>query len=458
VNEQTPAKVDMEKIVSLCRRRGFVFPSSEIYGGLSSCWDYGPLGVELKKNIKAAWWQAMVQERDDTVGMDTSIIMHPRIWTASGHLEGFTDPLVECKSCHLRWRVDELDGNNCPSCGGELTESHQFNLMFKTFMGPIEEEANVVYLRPETAQGIFVNFQNVLNTTRKRLPLGIAQIGKAFRNEITTGNFIFRSREFEQMEMEFFVKPGTDEEWFNYWIQERFNWYLKLGIKKENLCLRQHDKDELAHYARDCYDIDYQFPMGWSELEGVANRGDFDLTQHINNSGRNLDYFDDETKERFIPFIIEPSAGVDRSALAFLCDAYDEELDKGELRILLHLHPSLAPIKIAILPLSRRENLVKLAKEIYTDLRQCCMVVYDDAQSIGRRYRRQDEIGTPFCVTIDFQSLEDGQVTVRERDTMNQIRLPVPALKDSLQAKLGGESLFVLPPGGKIWKVEREEG
>jgi glycyl-tRNA synthetase len=458
VSEKTPAKVDMEKVVSLCRRRGFIFPSSEIYGGLSSCWDYGPLGVELKKNIKAAWWQAMVQERDDTVGMDTSILMHPHIWAASGHLEGFSDPLVECKNCHLRWRVDDLEGNNCSSCGGELTEPRQFNLMFKTFMGPVEEEANVVYLRPETAQGIFVNFQNVLNTTRKKLPLGIAQIGKAFRNEITTGNFIFRSREFEQMEMEFFVKPGTDEEWFNYWLQERFNWYLKLGIKKENLRLRQHDKDELAHYARDCSDIDYLFPMGWSELEGVANRGDFDLVQHINNSGKSLDYFDDETKERFVPYIIEPSAGVDRSALAFLCDAYDEERDKGEIRVLLHLNPSLAPIKIAILPLSRRENLVKLAKEIYADLRQCWMVGYDDAQSVGRRYRRQDEIGTPFCVTIDFQSLEDGQVTVRERDTMNQIRLPIAELKGTLQAKLEGESLFVLPPGGQIWKVEREEG
>jgi len=456
VSEQTPAKVDMEKVVSLCRRRGFIFPSSEIYGGLSSCWDYGPLGVELKKNIKAAWWQAMVQERDDTVGMDTSILMHPHTWAASGHLEGFSDPLVECKNCHLRWRVDELEGNNCPSCGGELTEPRQFNLMFKTFMGPIEEEASVVYLRPETAQGIFVNFQNVLNTTRKRLPLGIAQIGKAFRNEITTGNFIFRSREFEQMEMEFFVKPGTDEEWFNYWLQERFNWYLKLGIKKENLRLRQHGKNELAHYARDCYDIDYLFPMGWSELEGVANRGDFDLIQHINNSGKSLDYFDDETKERFVPYIIEPSAGVDRSALAFLCDAYDEELDNGEIRVLLHLHPGLAPIKIAVLPLSRRENLVKLAKEIYADLRQCWMVSYDDAQSIGRRYRRQDEIGTPFCVTIDFQSLEDGQVTVRERDSMNQIRLPIAELKGTLQAKLEGEDLFVLPPGGKVWKVEKE--
>ena len=458
MTEQAPKKVDMEKIVSLCRRRGFIFPSSEIYGGLSSCWDYGPLGVELKRNIKDAWWRAAVQERDDMVGLDASIMMHPQTWVASGHLEGFVDPLVECKSCHLRWRSDDLEGNNCPTCGGELTEPRLFNLMFKTFMGPVEEEATVVYLRPETAQGIFVNFQNVLNTTRKRLPFGIAQVGKAFRNEITTGNFIFRSREFEQMEIEFFVKPGTDQGWFNYWIEERLNWYVKLGIKRENLKLRQHAKEELAHYARDCYDIDYLFPMGWSELEGIANRGDFDLVQHASFSGKSLDYFDEETKEHFIPYIIEPSAGVDRSALAFLCDAYDEEQDEDEIRVLLHLHPSLAPIKVAVLPLSRREKLVAVAKQIYADLRQCWMVGYDDAQSIGRRYRRQDEIGTPFCVTIDFQSLEDEQATIRDRDTMNQIRLPIAELKRTLQAKLGGEPLFVLPPGGSIWKVEREGG
>ncbi len=445
-------KVDMEKIVSLCRRRGFIFPSSEIYGGLSSCWDYGPLGVELKRNIKQAWWQAVVQERDDMVGLDASILMHPQTWEASGHLKGFSDPMVECKNCHLRWRADDLKGNNCPTCGGELTQPRQFNLMFKTFMGPVEAEANVVYLRPETAQGIFVNFQNVLNTTRKRLPFGIAQIGKAFRNEITTGNFIFRSREFEQMEIEFFVKPGTDQKWFNYWLEERLNWYVKLGIKKGNLKLRQHTKEELAHYARACCDIDYSFPMGWAELEGVANRGDFDLSQHASSSGKNFDYFDDETKEHYIPYIIEPSAGVDRSALAFLCDAYDEELDKDEIRVLLHLHPTLAPIKVAILPLSRREPLVKLAKEIYADLRQCWMVSYDDAQSVGRRYRRQDEIGTPFCVTVDFQSLEDEQVTIRDRDSMNQIRVPIGELKTTLQAKLKGEELFVLPSGGRIWK------
>jgi len=326
--------------------------------------------------------------------------------------------------------------------------------MFKTFMGPVEEEASVVYLRPETAQGIFVNFQNVVNTTRKRLPFGIAQIGKAFRNEITTGNFIFRSREFEQMEIEFFVKPGTDEEWFKYWLEERLNWYVKLGIKRENLRLHQHTKEELAHYALKCYDIDYLFPMGWAELEGIANRGDFDLVQHTSYSGKSLNYLDEETKEHIIPYIIEPSAGVDRSALAFLCDAYDEEPDKDEIRVLLHLHPSLAPIKVAVLPLSRREKLVTVAKQIYADLRQCWMVSYDDAQSIGRRYRRQDEIGTPFCITIDFQSLDDEQATIRERDTMNQIRVPISELKNTLQAKLEGEDLFVLPPGGKIWKVE----
>ena len=452
MSEQIPAKVDMEKIVSLCRRRGFIFPSSEIYGGLSSCWDYGPLGVELKQNIKQAWWRAVVQQRDDMVGLDASILMHPQVWAASGHLERFADPLVECKSCHLRWRLDELGDNKCPSCGGELTEPRLFNLMFKTFMGPVEEQASIVYLRPETAQGMFVNFENVVNTTRKRLPFGIAQIGKAFRNEITTGNFIFRSREFEQMEIEFFVTPGTDKKWFDYWNQERLNWYINLGIKRENLRLRQHMKKELAHYALDCYDIEYRFPMGWAELEGIANRGDYDLVQHAKHSGKSLDYFDEETKERLIPYVIEPSAGVDRSALAVLCDAYDEELDNNEIRVLLHLHPNLAPIKVAVLPLSRREALVQVAKQIYADLRQCWMVQYDDAQSIGRRYRRQDEIGTPFCVTVDFQSLEDNQATIRERDSMNQIRVSISALKTVLAAKLSGEPLFVLPPGGQIWK------
>lgn len=457
MSEETSIDTSMEKLVSLCRRRGFVFPSSEIYGGLSSCWDYGPLGVELKRNIKNAWWKSMVQERDDLVGIDTSILMHPRTWDASGHLEGFSDPLAECKNCHQRWRTDQMEVESCPNCGGELTEPQMFNLMFKTFMGPVEEASNVVYLRPETAQGIFVNFQNVVTTTRKKLPFGIAQIGKSFRNEITTGNFIFRSREFEQMEIEYFVKPGTDKEWFDYWLTKCLDWYLNLGIRKENLRLRQHMKHELAHYALDCYDIDYRFPMGWAELEGIANRGDFDLSQHSRYSGKSLSYYDDESKEQIIPYVIEPSAGVDRAFLAFLADAYAEEQDKDETRVLLRLHLDLAPIKIAILPLSKKENVSRVAQDIYADLRQHWMVGYDDAQSIGRRYRRQDEIGTPFCITIDFQSLEDGQVTIRERDTMNQIRVPIKGLEETMAAKISGEDLFILPAGGKVWKVEREE-
>jgi glycyl-tRNA synthetase len=452
VTEPAKARVDMEKLVSLCRRRGFIFPSSEIYGGLSSCWDYGPLGVELKRNIKEAWWRAMVQQRDDMVGLDSSILMHPQTWEASGHVQGFSDPLVECKGCHLRWRSDELEGDRCPECGGELTEPRLFNLMFKTFVGPVEDEASVVYLRPETAQGMFVNFENVLNTTRKRLPFGIAQIGKSFRNEVTTGNFIFRSREFEQMEIEYFVRPGTDKQWFDYWVEERVNWYASLGIKRENLKLRPHTKEELAHYARECSDINYLFPMGWAELEGIANRGDFDLVQHAKSSGKTLSYYDEESKEHIVPYIIEPSAGVDRTFLAVLCDAYDEDEAEGEKRVLLHLHPDLAPIKAAVLPLSRKEHLASFAREIYADLHRQWMVQYDDAQSIGRRYRRQDEIGTPFCVTVDFESLEDKQVTIRERDSLRQIRIPIDSLKATLQAKLGGEDLFILPEGGKIWK------
>ena len=451
MTEQVPSKVDMDKLVSLCKRRGFIFPSSEIYGGLGACYDYGPLGVELKNNVKKAWWKAAVQDRDDMVGLDASILMHPQTWVASGHVEGFADPLVDCKQCHQRWRADHIKDGKCPACGGELTEPRMFNLMFKTFVGPVEDEASVVYLRPETAQGIFVNFQNVLNSTRRKLPFGIAQMGKSFRNEITTGNFIFRMREFEQMEIEYFVKPGTDEQWFKHWVEQRFNWYSNLGIKKENLRLRQHTKDELAHYARDCYDIEYLFPIGWSELEGIANRTDFDLKQHSKYSGKDLSYFDEETKEHIMPYVIEPSAGVDRSVLAFLADSYDEEKDKEGLRVILRLHYALAPIKATVLPLSRNEKLLPLSKEVYDSLRKCWMVQYDDAQSIGRRYRRQDEIGTPFCVTIDFQSLEDRQVTIRERDKMRQIRVPIEVLKSTLEAKLGGEPLDVLPAGGKKW-------
>jgi len=447
-----PDKVDMEKIVSLCKRRGFVFQSSEIYGGLGSCWDYGPMGVELKRNVKDAWWKAIVQERDDVVGIDTSIMMHPKVWKASGHVDSFTDPLVECKSCHLRWRASEINNQLCPKCGGELTEPRMFNLMFKTFMGPVEEEASTVYLRPETAQGMFVNFENVITTSRKKLPLGIAQIGKSFRNEITPGNFIFKTREFEQMELEYFVKPGTDEYWFDYWVKERFDWYIRLGIRKEKLRLRQHSKDELAHYAKDCYDIEYLFPIGWSELEGIANRGDYDLTQHAKHSGRDLSYYDGESNERFLPYIIEPSAGVDRSVLALLIDAYHEEVVEGETRVVLRLHPSLASMKVAVLPLSRNEKLTPLAKEIYKQLCPSFMTCYDDSQSIGRRYRRQDEVGTPFCVTIDFQSLEDNQVTIRERDSLAQIRVPVEELEKTLEAKLQGESFEASP----LWATRQK--
>jgi len=436
VSEAAPSAPDMEKIVSLCRRRGFIFPSSDIYGGLASTWDYGPLGVEIKRNVREAWWRDIVRGRDDVVGLDTSILMHPRVWEASGHLDNFSDPLVECKVCHQRWRADELQENKCPSCGGELTEPQSFNLMFKTFMGPVEEAAAEVYLRPETAQGIFVNFQNVLGTTRRKLPLGIAQTGKSFRNEITTGNFIFRSREFEQMELEYFVRPDTADEMFAYWVEARRNWYLNLGINDHNLRLSPHPREALAHYARACTDIEYYFPMGWSELEGIANRGDFDLAQHQQHSGKNLTYFDEEKKEHYLPYIIEPSAGVDRSVLAFLCDAYDEEPDGDEIRVVLHLHPRLAPIKVAVLPLSKKEPVANLARQIYDDLREHTTAAYDEAQSIGRRYRRQDETGTPYCVTADFQSLEDRQVTIRDRDTMEQIRVPIDELKAVLLPKL----------------------
>ncbi|HHW12258.1 MAG TPA: glycine--tRNA ligase [Firmicutes bacterium] len=426
----------MEKIVSLAKRRGFIFQSSEIYGGLNSCWDYGPLGVELKNNVKRAWWRRMVQERDDMVGQDASILMHPRVWEASGHLEGFTDPLVDCKQCRQRFRADHVTGKTCPECGGELTEPRNFNLMFKTFMGPVEDQAAVVYLRPETAQGIFVNFNNILTTTRKRLPFGVAQIGKSFRNEITPGNFTFRTREFEQMEIEYFVKPGTDEEHFHKWVETRYKWYKELGISPERLRLRPHAQDELAHYAKACVDIEYYFPMGWSELEGIANRTDYDLKRHAEYSGNKLEYFDQELNEHYVPYVIEPSAGADRATLAFLLDAYHEEPDKDEIRVVLRFHPELAPVKVAVLPLSRKEPLTDMAKEISQELRRHWNTEYDDAKSIGRRYRRQDEIGTPFCVTVDFQSPEDQTVTVRDRDTMEQTRLSVAELVPYLREKL----------------------
>lgn len=433
---EVQAATTMDKIVSLAKRRGFIFQSSEIYGGLNSCWDYGPLGVELKNNVKRAWWRKVVQERDDMVGQDASILMHPRVWEASGHVAGFTDPMVDCKSCKQRFRADHLEGDKCPACGGELTEARQFNLMFKTFMGPVEDSAAVVFLRPETAQGIFVNFNNVLTTTRMKLPFGIAQIGKSFRNEITPGNFTFRTREFEQMEIEYFVKPGTDETLHEQWMKQRFQWYVDLGLTKERLRLREHAKDELAHYAKGCYDIEYYFPMGWSELEGIANRTDFDLKRHMEYSGANLEYFDQETNEHYVPYVIEPSAGADRGTLAFLLDAYHEEPDKDETRVVLKFHKALAPYKAAILPLSKKEPLVAMAKSIETELRKHWMVDYDESKSIGRRYRRQDEIGTPYCITVDFQSLEDQAVTVRDRDTMEQERIPVAELTKYIWEKM----------------------
>jgi glycyl-tRNA synthetase len=429
-------QVSMDTIVSLCKRRGFVFPAAEIYGGFGSTWDYGPLGVELKRNVKEAWWRSAVQERDDMVGLDSAILMHPMVWTASGHVASFSDPLVDCLSCRQRFRADDIEGDKCPNCGGQLTEARQFNLMFKTFVGPLEDEASVAYLRPETAQGIFVNFANVQMSTRKKLPFGIAQIGKAFRNEITPGNFIFRTREFEQMEIEYFVRPGTDEEWHKHWLEERFNWYLRYGIKPENLRLRPHEQHELAHYAKATQDVEYLFPMGWSELEGIANRADYDLQQHTKFSNKDLTYFDEETNEHIVPYVIEPSAGVDRSLLAFLIDAYDEEPDKDGVRVILRFHKALAPLKAAILPLSRKEPLVKVAKEVEKEVRRHFMIGYDDSGSIGRRYRRQDEIGTPYCVTVDFQTLEDQAVTIRDRDSMSQVRVPIADLVQTLRDML----------------------
>ncbi len=434
----------MEKIVSLCKRRGFIFPSSEIYGGLAACYDYGPLGVELKNNIKKAWWKKVVQEREDVSGLDASILMNSKVWEASGHLSGFVDPLVECKSCHKRFKLDDLRGKNkCPECEGALTEAKNFNLLFKTFMGPVDDKSSVVYLRPETAQGIFVNFNNILQSSRVKIPFGIAQIGKAFRNEITLGNFIFRTREFEQMELEFFVKPAEAKKWYKFWLEQRLNWYLDLGIKKKSIRLREHKKDELAHYAKSCSDVEYKFPFGWSELEGIADRGDFDLTQHQKYSGQDMSYQDEKGK-KFIPYVIEPSAGVDRPLLAFLVDAY-EEIKGGrttttqsvkEQEIVLHLHKDLAPIKVAVLPLTKKTPLIKMAQDIYKDLKKHWMTQYDEVGSIGRRYRRQDEIGTILAVTVDFESLKQKDVTVRNRDTMRQERIAIDALVNYLKKQL----------------------
>ncbi|PWM74368.1 MAG: glycine--tRNA ligase [Oscillospiraceae bacterium] len=458
----------MDKIVALSKNRGFVFPGSEIYGGLANTWDYGPLGAELKNNIKRAWWKKFVQQNPYNVGLDAAILMNPQTWVASGHLGGFSDPLMDCRECKERFRADKLiedwntengkeldkpidaftqaemkdyiEENNipCPSCGKHnFTDIRQFNLMFKTFQGVTEDAKNTVYLRPETAQGIFVNFPSVQRTTRKKVPFGIGQIGKSFRNEITPGNFIFRVREFEQMELEFFCKPGTDLEWFEYWRSFCRNWLLSLGMREENLRLRDHSPEELCFYSKATTDFEFMFPFGWGELWGVADRTDYDLTQHQNTSGKDLSYFDPETSDRYIPYVIEPSLGVERSFLAFLVDAYDEEVidaEKNDTRVVLHFHPALAPYKAAVLPLSKK--LAEGAGKIYTELSEYFMVDYDDAGSIGKRYRREDEIGTPFCITYDFDSVEDGCVTVRDRDTMEQVRIPIAGLREYIEEKI----------------------
>jgi glycyl-tRNA synthetase len=451
-----PTVGDLDVIVSLAKRRGFVFPSSEIYGGINAVWDYGPLGVELKRNVKNAWWRAMVQTRGDIVGLDAGILMAPQVWVASGHVASFADPLVECQTDHLRFRLDELPGTEglsatdlrdpeiverlklrCPVDGGPLSAPRRFNLMFKTFMGPVEDEAAVIYLRPETAQGAYVNFKNVLDTTRKKLPFGIAQIGKAFRNEITPGNFVFRTREFEQMEMQYFVRPESAPEHFEAWLGLRWAWYEAYGATPSRLRFREHAADELAHYARRAVDIEYRFPFGWKELEGIHNRGDFDLSNHMQHSGENLQYFDPATEQHFVPLIVETAAGADRAAFTFLIDAYREEEVRGEKRVVLGLHPELAPYKVAVLPLlKKRPEIVELCQRIVDDLRRDTMAVYDDTASIGKLYRRQDEIGTPWCVTVDVESLDDHAVTVRDRDSMTQDRIAVDQLKSELLRRL----------------------
>mgnify|MGYP002801589558 CR=1 FL=1 len=457
-------KLTMDKIVSLCKNRGYVYPGSEIYGGLANTWDYGPLGVELKNNIKKAWMKKFVQESKYNVGLDAAILMNPEVWVASGHVGGFSDPLIDCKECKTRHRADKLieewaheQGNDmiadgmsdeqminfikehhiaCPNCGKEnFTDIRKFNLMFKTFQGVTEDSKSEIYLRPETAQGIFVNFKNVLRTTRRKLPMGIGQIGKAFRNEITPGNFTFRTREFEQMELEFFCKPGTDLEWFKYWKDYCENWLLSLGMKKENIRLRDHSKEELVFYSKATTDIEYAFPFGWGELWGVADRTDYDLKKHQEHSKEDMAYLDPETNEKYVPYCIEPSLGCDRVALAFLCNAYDEEeIAEGDVRTVLHLHPALAPYKVAVLPLSKK--LSEKAEEVYSKLSKKFMCDYDEAGSIGKRYRREDEIGTPYCVTIDFDTLEDNCVTIRDRDTMEQVRVKIDELENWLEEKI----------------------
>jgi glycyl-tRNA synthetase len=496
--------ISMDDLVSLCKRRGIIFQGSEIYNGLAGTFDYGPIGNELKQNVKRAWWRAMVYERNDVEGLDAAILMHPSVWEASGHVAGFSDPLCDCKDCKKRFRGDhieeqdclayrvttaktppgggqpaesdwtdagfqvvaatkkaakeiarkkladdqipmkiaEIEGSarkerRCPECGGELSQPRQFNLMFKTHVGPVEDTAAAVYLRPETAQGMFVNFENVRQSMRRKLPFGIAQMGKAFRNEITPRNFIFRTREFELMEVEFFCKPGTDDEWFDFWVNERMNWYLRYGIKKENLRLREHAKDELAHYAKACKDVEYNFPIGWSELEGIANRTDFDLNQHMKHSGKDLLYFDEETKTKYIPYVIEPALGADRCTLAFLVDSYREETVQDRKRVVLGLHYSLAPIKAAVFPLlANRSDVVEKAMALTRDLKRSFYTVYDDTAAIGKLYRRQDEIGTPFCITVDVDSMTDGKATVRERDSMKQERVAFEGIKGYIKDRL----------------------
>ena len=440
---ETP-KTTMDDIVSLCKRRGFVFQSSEIYGGQNGAWDYGPNGIELKNNVSRLWWKEMTRLHDNIVGLDASILMHPRVWEASGHVENFTDPLVDCKKCKMRFRADHLEKENlekkiCPECGGELTDTRKFNLMFKTHIGPTDDNSALIYLRPETAQGIYVNYKNIIQSNRMKLPFGIAQIGKAFRNEIVTKNFIFRTCEFEQMEMQFFVKPGTDEEWFEYWKKERMAFYEKYGVDTKRLRWHQHGKDELAHYAKDAYDIEYEFPMGFKELEGVHNRTNFDLTRHTEYSGKDLSYVDqDDGNKKYLPYIIETSAGLTRNVLMFICDAYAKEkvADKGnddDWRVVLHFHPLIAPITVAVLPLMKKDGLAELAKSIQNELREDYKTDSDASGAIGKRYRRQDEVGTPFCVTVDYESLENKTVTLRYRDSMEQVRLPIASLNDEIR-------------------------
>jgi len=438
--EQSSQPELMEKVVNLCKRRGFVFPSAEIYGGFRSTYDYGPLGVLMLRNVREAWWRSMVQMRDDVVGIEAAILSSPKIWEASGHLgAGFADTLVDCRNCNERFREDHLeDPHTCPNCGAKdsFTEGRAFNLMFKTFVGPVETDASTAYLRPETAQGMFVNFLNVLNSTRKKPPFGIAQIGKSFRNEITPGNFVFRTREFEQMEMEYFVPPDEGPKWYEYWCQERFNWYVEHGIPKDKLRLRPHDADELSHYSAGTSDVEFEFPFGWGELEGIAQRTDFDLKQHAEHSGEKLEYFDQASGERYVPYVIEPAAGATRTMMTFLLAAYTEDEVGGEARTVLRLDHRLAPYKVAVLPLSKKDTLTPVAREVLQLLQPHFMTEYDETQSIGRRYRRQDEIGTPFCVTVDFETLEDRAVTIRDRDSLEQERVPIEKLVEELRGRL----------------------